>query len=122
MRKTTLLIGCFSLLTLTGSGVASASVASPGFSFSRPNTTTSQFQSDTQRCERSAYLHYMRGSVPKIWYSTRDANGSNLRIMETTPAYPEEDSPKDGFISCMSRQGYRRAAAGFQTGPLWTGH
>jgi hypothetical protein len=112
MRKTSRLIGCFALLALTGS-----SVASTGYSFSKPNTDHGEFRDDQRMCERRSYITKLANETPRVRYTYTGTY--NQIFLGPTRAAHRDDS--DGlFISCMLRRGYHFDAAGLSTGPLWT--
>jgi len=111
MRKTSLLVGCFALLALTGS-----SVASTGYSFSRPNTGYSEFLDDKRMCERETYTAKLTYERLGNGFTERGLNGE----VSIGPASPARYGGKTQFVECMVKKGYRLDPAGFRTGSLWT--
>lgn len=114
MRKTCLTIGCVALLALTG-----ASVASTGYSFSRPNTEYSQFRDDQRMCERTSYTAYLEMARPPTGFTHRGPAGQ-VSVGSTRATPPSDGELRLGFKKCMERKGYRLDSSGLRTGPLWT--
>lgn len=99
------------LLLLTGSAVASS-----GYSFSRANTSFSEFQHDQRSCEHATYsakLAYqnMADNAPQ-----RGADGQVSWAAGSSYA----SGGKTQFVACMESKNYHLDPAGFHTGRLWT--
>lgn len=110
MRNTSLLIGSIALVALTAS-----SIASTGYSFSRPNTQFSAFQHDQRMCERATYRTKVAYETVTVGGPYRDSNG----MATAWPKRPTTTSGKTRFVACMTDKGYRLDAAGYNTGRLW---
>ncbi len=111
MRKTSLLIGSLALLALPGS-----SVASTGYSFSRPNTDYTEFRHDQRMCERASFTAKRAYEQPSLGFTERGSSGE----VSIGPTSLARYGGKTAFVECMASKGYHLDPTGFRTGPLWT--